>query len=121
MPSETAGHFVSSGRRLVLALVITLVGCLQAWDSDVLAASPIVWVLAALGILIPAAAAMVEDPRRAILVSIPISALLLISAKLISARPLPAILLISVAAGGLLYFNARIEAREAEEAASPRR
>ena len=103
-------------RRRILSAVIVLVGCLQAWHSEVHAASPLVWVLVAAGILVPAVAALVTEGVAAIFVAIPVSAALLLAAGWISATPLPMILVVAVAAGALLLLNLWVEKREEEEA-----
>jgi hypothetical protein len=102
-------------RRLILALVIVVVGCLQAWDSGLLEASAVVWILVLPGILVPGAAALVEESRGAIFVAVPVSAILLLGAVLISPTPLPALLMITLAGGALLVGNAWIEAKEDQE------
>ena len=103
------------GRRGVLAAVILVVGCLQAWASGVIGASPVVWILAAAAILVPAAAALVTDSRAAIFVAIPVSLVLLFAAQMISAQPLRFLLVFSLAAAGLLGGNEYLERLEAKE------
>ena len=109
----------AQGRRWILAATIVVVGCLQAWDSDVFTASPVVWILAAAGILVPAAAALVTETRAGIFVALPVSAVLLLAADWIAATPLEGILVITLAAGGLLGINEYLEGREAGEARLP--
>lgn len=106
-------------RRWILAGVILIVACLQAWDSDVLAASPAVWILAGAGILAAASAPLFTQNRVAAwLAAVPVPAVLLVAARVVSPTPLPALLVIVVAAGILLGGNEMIERREAEERSS---
>lgn len=108
------------GRRWILAGTICLVGCLQAWDSDVLQSSPVSWILVASGILVLAAAALVTGTRAGILVAVPVSALLLLGADWLSEIPLEGVLVITLAGGALLGGNEYLEAREAREAEEAR-
>lgn len=112
MARSLSEHRSLGARRVVLGATILTVGLLQAFDSGAFSASPPIWILVGLGILIPAASALLQDPRRAIFLAIPVSALLLVSAKLLAEEPLPAILLISVVAGALILGNAYLEARD---------
>lgn len=104
------------GRRWILAATIAVVGMLQAWDSKILEASALAWLLVAAGIVVPAAAALVSEGLAAILVSVPVCFLLLFSAGLVSEPPLHGLLVIPVAAGAILGINLYIERREREEA-----
>jgi hypothetical protein len=103
-------------RRWILAATILVVGLLQAWDSDVLEAGLIEWILVGAGILVAAAAALVSEGRAAIFVAIPVSAILLLAAGWISTTPLHGVIVIAVAAGAILLLNEYIVHREAEEA-----
>ncbi len=103
-------------RRWILAGVIVLVGLSQAWDSDVFTAPPPAWILTAVAILVAASAPLLNASRAAgWIAAVVIPAILLTAARMLSPHPLPALLVIVVAAGALLWGNEVLERREAEE------
>ncbi len=103
-------------RRRILAGAILAVGSLQTWDSDVLSASPPVWILAGVALLVAASAPLLTANRAAgWIAAVVLPGLLLVAARMISPIPLPAILIIPVAAGALLGGNEMLERQEAEE------
>lgn len=94
--------------RWVVAGLIVLLGCLQAWDSGVLAAGPFVQVLAWTGIAIPATAALLRASVLGTVAAVIASAVLEIAARVVSPVPLPELLLVSVIAALLLFVPAAV-------------
>lgn len=105
-----------AGRRAILAAVILVVGCLQAWDSNVLEASPLMWVLSGVAILVGTGGALVTGSTWAPWISSGICAALILAAWIFSATPLPGLPAIAVAAPVLLLGNEYLEIKEAREA-----
>jgi hypothetical protein len=91
-----------------VAGLIVLLGCLQAWDSGVLASGPLAKVLACAGIAIPALAAVMRASFSGTLAAVVVSAVLLIAARVVSPIPLPELLLVSVIAALLLFVPAAV-------------
>jgi hypothetical protein len=101
--------------RGVVVLLVLLLGGLQAWDSNVHGAGPLVLLLVAVGIAVPAMAALSWSRPGPIVAAGLVSFVLLLAAKLASPIPLPALLVVPAAVTALLllpYWTQR--------AASPR-
>jgi hypothetical protein len=94
--------------RWVVAGLIVLFGGLQAWDSGVLAAGPLVQLLAGTGIAIPATAALLSASSLGTVAAVIASAVLEIAARVVSPVPLPELLLVSVIAALLLFVPAAV-------------
>jgi hypothetical protein len=94
--------------RWVVAGLIVLFGGLQAWDSGVLAAKPLVQLLAGTGIAIPATAALLSASSLGTVAAVIASAVLEIAARVVSPVPLPELLLVSVIAALLLFVPAAV-------------
>ena len=94
--------------RWVVASLIVLLGGLQAWDSGVLAAGPLVQLLAWTGIAIPAMAALVSASYLGTVAAVCASAVLEIAARVVSPVPLPELLLVSMFAALLLFVPAAV-------------
>lgn len=94
--------------RGVVAGLIVLLGSLQAWDSGVLAAGPLVQLLALTGIAIPAMAALVSASYLGTVAAVCASAVLEIAARVVSPVPLPELLLVSMFAALLLFVPAAV-------------
>ncbi|HXI02332.1 MAG TPA: hypothetical protein VNI57_04070 [Candidatus Saccharimonadales bacterium] len=104
------------GRRAILSAVILAVGCLQAWDSNLLGASPLMWVLAGVAILVGAGGALVTGSIWTPWISSGICAALILAAWIFSATPLPGLPAFAVAAPVLLLGNEYLEVKEARAA-----
>jgi hypothetical protein len=94
-----------------VAGLIALLGCLQAWDSGVLASGPLVQVLAWTGIAIPAMAALMRASFLGMVAAVIVSAVLEVTARVVSPVPLPELLLVSVIAALLLFVPAAVRPR----------
>ena len=94
--------------RWVVAGLIVLLGGLQAWDSGVLAAGPLVQLLAWTGIAIPAIAAVMSSSYVGTVSAVIASAVLEIAARVVSPVPLPELLLVSMFAALLLFVPAAV-------------
>jgi len=99
--------------RWVVAGLIVLLGCLQAWDSGVLAAGPLVQLLAWTGIAIPAIAALVSASYLGTIAAVSASAVLEIAARVVSPVPLPELLLVSAIAALLLLVPTAVGTKTA--------
>jgi hypothetical protein len=75
--------------RSVLALLIVGVGALQAWDSHVLEAEPLVQTLVAVGILVPAVAVWLASRVQTRVAAVIVSAVLMVAARGLSSIRLP--------------------------------
>ena len=80
--------------RLGYALLMIVLGNLQAWDSDVHSGGLWVVLLVSLAIGLPAVAVLVPLQQIALIYAIGISFILLVIARLISPVPLPELFLI---------------------------
>jgi hypothetical protein len=95
-------HMVSS--RVVVVLLVLFLGGLQAWDSNVHGAGPFVLLLVAVGIALPAVAALSWARPGPILGAGLVSFVLLLAAKIASPIPLPALLVVPAAVTALLLL-----------------
>jgi hypothetical protein len=100
--------------RAGLALIIFVMGSLQAWDSDVASAGLLVVSLVSLAIALPPVALLVPLEQGYFLGAFALSFILLIVARLISPIPLPGLFIVLVTAVMGLIFNG-IFKQEAEK------
>jgi hypothetical protein len=97
MPRDTAVQ-------ATLAVVIFLLGNLQAWDSNVPEAGLLIVFLVSLAIALPPVALLVPLSQTYFLGAFGVSLLLLIIARLISPIPLPGLFIVLVpAVMGLIF------------------
>ena len=90
--------------RAGLAVIIFVMGSLQAWDSDVPAAGLLIVFLVSLAIALPPVALLVPLKQSHFLAAFAISFILLIVARLISPIPLPGLFIVLVpAVMGLIF------------------
>ncbi len=90
--------------RVAVVLLVLLLGGVQAWDSNVQGAGPLVLLLVAVGIAVPAVAALSWSRPGPILLSGLVSFALLLAAKLLSPIALPALLVVPGATTALLLL-----------------
>lgn len=87
-----------------LALIIFVLGSLQAWDSDVPAAGLLIVLLVSLAIALPPVALLVPLKQSYFLGAFTASFILLLLARLISPIPLPGLFIVLVpAVMGLIF------------------
>ena len=91
--------------RAGLALIIFVLGSLQAWDSDVPAAGLLIVSLVSLAIALPPVALLVPLKQSYFLGAFALSFILLILARLISPIPLPGLFIVLVPAMMALIFT----------------
>src|SRR5262245_9969399 len=90
--------------RAGLAIIIFVLGSLQAWDSDVPAAGLLIVFLVSLAIAIPPVVLLLPFEQRYFLGAFALSFILLILARLISPIPLPGLFIVLVpAVMGLIF------------------
>jgi len=90
--------------RAGLAIIIFVLGNLQAWDSDVPAAGLLVVFLVSLAIALPPVALLVPLQQNYFLGALALSFIFLILARLISPIPLPGLFIVLVpAVMGLIF------------------
>jgi hypothetical protein len=99
--------------RASFALVIFVIGNLQAWDSDVPKAGPLIVLLVSLAVALPPVALLVPLRRPHFLGALALSFILLTAARLISPISLPGLHLVLIPAVlGLIFtgiFNQEAE------------
>jgi hypothetical protein len=88
----------TTATRAGLALIIFVLGSLQAWDSDVPAAGLWIVSLVSLAIALPPVALLVPLEQRYFVGAFVLSFVLLILARLISPIPLPGLFIVLVPA-----------------------
>ena len=91
--------------RAALAVVIFVMGNLQAWDSGVPEAGLLIVFLVSLAIALPAVALLVPVEQAYFLGAFALSFILLIVARLISPIPLPGLFIVLVPAVMALIFT----------------
>ena len=91
--------------RAALAVIIFVMGNLQAWDSDVPAAGLLIVFLVSLAIALPAVALLVPLGQTYYLGAFVLSFILLIVARLISPIPLPGLFIVLIPAVMALIFT----------------
>lgn len=91
--------------RAGLAVIIFVMGSLQAWDSDVPTAGLLIVFLVSLAIALPPVALLVPLEQSYFLAAFAISFILLIVARLISPIPLPGLFIVFVPAVMVLIFT----------------
>lgn len=90
--------------RAGLAVIIFVMGNLQAWDSDVPEAGLLIVFLVSIAIAVPAVALLVPLEQAYFLGAFALSFILVIVARLISPIPLPGLFIVLVpAVMGLLF------------------
>jgi len=103
-----------------LALVIFVIGSLQAWDSDVPAAGLLIVCLVSLAIALPPVALLIPMQPPLLLGVFVLAFLLLLVARLISPIPLPGLFLMLVpAVMGLIFASRMRPGVEDRDAARP--
>ncbi|HMD79678.1 MAG TPA: hypothetical protein VKE92_00130 [Anaerolineales bacterium] len=103
----------TTATRAGLALIIFVMGSLQAWDSDVSSAGLLIVFLVSLAIALPAVALLVPLKQMHFLGAFAISFVLLIVARLISPVPLPGLFIVLVpAVMGLIFTGIFRQAAE---------
>jgi hypothetical protein len=99
--------------RAAFAIIIFVIGNLQAWDSDVPKAGLLIVLLASLAIALPPVALLIQLSRLHFLGAFALSFVLLVIARLISPISLPGLFLVLIPAMlGLIFtgiFNEEIE------------
>ena len=99
--------------RAAFAIIIFVIGNLQAWDSDVPKAGLLIVLLASLAIALPPVALLIPLSRLHFLGAFALSFVLLVIARLISPISLPGLFLVLIPAVlGLIFtgiFNEEIE------------
>jgi|SRR5687768_13193287 hypothetical protein len=99
--------------RAAFAIIIFVIGNLQAWDSDVPKAGLLIVLLASLAIALPPVALLIPLSRLHFLGAFALSFVLLVIARLISPISLPGLFLVLIPAMlGLIFtgiFNEEIE------------
>jgi hypothetical protein len=91
--------------RAGFAIIIFAIGNLQAWDSDVPKAGPLIILLTSLAIALPPVALLIPLSRLHFLGAFAISFVLLGVARLISPIPLPGLFLVLIPAVMGLIFS----------------
>jgi hypothetical protein len=91
--------------RAILAVIMFVMGSLQAWDSDVPDAGLLIVFLVSLAIALPPVALLVPLKPPIYLGTFAFSLALLFIARLISPTPLPGLFLVLVPAGMGLIFT----------------
>ena len=104
----------TTATRAGLALIIFVMGSLQAWDSDVPAAGLFIVFLVSLAIALPPVALLLPLKQIHFLAAFALSLVLLIVARLISPTPLPGLFIVLVPAVRGLIFTG-IFRQEAEK------
>ena len=104
----------TTATRAGLALIIFVMGSLQAWDSEVPAAGLLIVFLVSLAIALPPVALLVLLKQIHYLGALAVSFILLILARLISPVPLPGLFILLVPAVMGLIFTG-IFRQEAEK------
>ena len=104
----------TTATRAGIALIIFVMGSLQAWDSDVPAAGLLIVFLVSLAIALPPVALLVPLKQIHYLGALAVSFILLILARLISPVPLPGLFILLVPAVMGLIFTG-IFRQEAEK------
>ena len=90
--------------RTGFAIIIFLIGNLQAWDSDVPKAGPLIVLLTSLAIALPPVALPIPLSRLHFLGAFALSFILLVVARLISPISLPGLFLVLIpAVMGLIF------------------
>lgn len=103
--------------RAAFAVLIFVIGNLQAWDSDVPQAGLMIVLLTSLAIALPPVALLIPLSRMHFLGIFALSFLLLFIARMLSRIPLPGLFLVLIPAVLGLIFT-RIVNQETEETAS---
>ena len=104
----------TTATRAGLALIIFVMGSLQAWDSEVPAAGLLIVFLVSLAIALPPVALLIPLKQIHYLGAFAVSFILLILARLISPVPLPGLFILLVPAVMGLIFTG-IFRQEAEK------
>lgn len=91
--------------RAGLAVIIFVMGNLQAWDSDVPEAGLLIVFLVSLAIAVPAVALLVPLEQNYFLGAFALSFILVIVARLISPIPLPGLFIVLMPAMMALIFT----------------
>jgi hypothetical protein len=103
--------------RASFAVIIFVIGNLQAWDSDVPKAGLLIMLLASLAIALPAVALLIPLSRSHFLGAFALSFVLLLVSRLVSPIPLPGLFLVLIPAVMGLIFTG-IFNQEADDASS---
>ena len=94
----------STTLRAILAILIIVLGNLQAWDSNVHEAGLLIVLLVSLAMALPLVALLVPISQQYMIGAFIVSLILLVLARLISPIPLPGLFLILLpAAMGLIF------------------
>ena len=94
----------SAALRSILAILMFVLGNLQAWDSNVHEAALLIVLLTSLAIALPPVALLAPMSQQYFIGAFASSLLLLVAARLLSPIPLPGLFLILVpAAMGLIF------------------
>jgi hypothetical protein len=94
----------STALRAILAILIFVLGSLQAWDSNVADAGLLVVLLVSFAIPLPAVALLIPIKGPFLVGALVVSLILLLAARLFSPVPLPGLFIILVpAAMGLIF------------------
>jgi hypothetical protein len=95
--------------RAILAVMMFVLGSLQAWDSDVPEAGLLIVFMVSLAIALPPVALLVALKPPIYLGMFIFSLILLIIARVISPTPLPGLFLVLIPAGMSLIFTGLIK------------
>ena len=102
----------STALRAILAILIFVLGNLQAWDSNVADAGLLVVLLVSFAIPLPAVALLVPIKQPFLVGALVVSLILLLAARLLSPVPLPGLFIILVPAAMGLIFAGLINQEE---------
>ena len=103
----------STSLRATLAILIFVLGNLQAWDSGVHDAGLMIVLLVSLAIALPPVALLSPIPQQYAVGALVVSLILLFLARLVSPIPLPELFIaLAPAAMGVIFANVLREDRE---------
>jgi hypothetical protein len=102
----------STALRAILAILIFVLGNLQAWDSNVADAGLLVVLLVSFAIPLPAVALLVPIKQPFLVGALVVSLVLLLAARLLSPVSLPGLFIILVPAAMGLIFAGLINQEE---------
>ena len=94
--------------RAGLAVIIFVMGNLQAWDSDVPTAGLLIVFLVSLAIALPAVALLITFEQTYFLGAFALSFIIVAVARLISPIPLPGLFIVLIPTAMALIFSGRL-------------
>ena len=94
-----------------LAVICAGMGALQAWDSGVLGASPVIQALVAAAIVLPVVALLSTNRYGVQALSVATAFVVLTIARLVSAVPLPTLYIVAFVPAVVIFFSKTIPSR----------